>query len=79
MMVLRDGDVALPVTINDTEYENSYVCSTLTYTRYMRDELAGEEGRRRKCESRPSFEGQETPRPGEKQSKDRRWFTTQAR
>jgi hypothetical protein len=39
MMVLRDGDVALPVTINDTEYENSYVCSTLTYTRYMRDEL----------------------------------------
>ena len=40
MMVLRDGDVVLPVTINDTEYENSYVCSTLTYTRYMRDELA---------------------------------------
>src|SRR5580704_8004054 len=40
MMVLRDGDVTLPVTINDTEYENSYVCSTLTYTRYMKDELA---------------------------------------
>jgi hypothetical protein len=39
MMVLCDGDVAMPVTINDTEYENSYVCSTLTYTRYMKDEL----------------------------------------
>jgi hypothetical protein len=38
-MVLRDSDVALPVTINETENENSYVCSNLTYSQYMRDEL----------------------------------------
>ena len=39
MMVLCDGGFVLPVTINDTEYDNSYVCSMLTYYRYMKDEL----------------------------------------
>jgi len=39
MMVLRAGDVMLPVTINDTEYENSYVCSLLAFTRIFKDEL----------------------------------------
>ncbi len=39
MMVLREGDMMLPVTINDTEYENSIVCSFLAVTRYFKDEL----------------------------------------
>jgi hypothetical protein len=39
MMVLRDGDMMLPLTVNETEYENSYVCSLLAFTRYFRDEL----------------------------------------
>jgi hypothetical protein len=39
MMVLREGDMMLPVTINDTEYDNSYVCSLLAFTRLFKDEL----------------------------------------
>jgi hypothetical protein len=39
MMVLRDGNVMMPVTINDAEVDNSYVCSLPTYARYAKDEL----------------------------------------
>jgi hypothetical protein len=33
LLVLLDGDVAVPVTVNDAEYDNSYVCSP--YTAYV--------------------------------------------
>jgi hypothetical protein len=39
MMVLREADVMMPVTINETEYDNSYVCSLLAYTRIFKEEL----------------------------------------
>jgi hypothetical protein len=38
--ILCDGDVALPVTVNDTEYDNSYVCSPYNaYAQYSRAEM----------------------------------------
>lgn len=39
LMILRDDSLAVPVTINDAEYENSYVCSPYARMKYMRDEL----------------------------------------
>jgi hypothetical protein len=40
LLVLLDGDVAVPVTVNDAEYDNSYVCSPYTaYVAYARAEL----------------------------------------
>jgi hypothetical protein len=40
VLVLLDGDVAVPVTVNDAEYDNSYVCSPHTaYVAYARAEL----------------------------------------
>jgi len=39
-MVVVAGDVVLPVTVNDAEYDNSYVCSPFThYISYAREEL----------------------------------------
>lgn len=39
-LILRDGDVAVPVTINDTEYANSYVCSPYTaFALYSKAEM----------------------------------------
>lgn len=40
LMVLRDADVVLPVTINDAEYDNSYVCSPHTTMMYAKGELS---------------------------------------
>jgi hypothetical protein len=40
LLVLLDDDVAIPVTVNDAEYDNSYVCSPYTaYVAYARAEL----------------------------------------
>lgn len=39
MMVLRDADVVLPVTISEAQYDNSYICSTYSYLQYMKHEL----------------------------------------
>ncbi|GED29372.1 GNAT family N-acetyltransferase [Brevibacillus centrosporus] len=40
MEALAVDDIVLPVTINETEYENSYVCSPYThYITYAREEL----------------------------------------
>lgn len=39
--VLTVGGVPVPITVNDTEYDNSYVCSPYThYVSYAREELA---------------------------------------
>ena len=41
MLLVRLGKIVFPVTINDREYENSYVCSPYTATiSYPREELA---------------------------------------
>jgi hypothetical protein len=39
MIVLRDDDVMLPVTITDAEHDNSYVCSIFAMSQYMKEEL----------------------------------------
>jgi hypothetical protein len=40
VMVLRVGDLALPLTINDSEYDNTYVCSPYTaFALYAKDEM----------------------------------------
>jgi hypothetical protein len=40
VLVLLDGNVVVPVTVNDAEYDNSYVCSPYNaYVVYARDEL----------------------------------------
>ncbi|MED1795188.1 hypothetical protein P4V54_21170 [Brevibacillus nitrificans] len=40
MEALAFDDIVLPVTINETEYENSYVCSPYThYITYAKEEL----------------------------------------
>ncbi|PYI55507.1 GNAT family N-acetyltransferase [Paenibacillus flagellatus] len=40
LYALRLNDTVLPVTVNDTEYDNSYVCSPYThYASYARQEL----------------------------------------
>ncbi len=40
MLVLRTEDLVLPVTVNDDDYDNSYVCSPYThYIRYAKREL----------------------------------------
>ena len=40
VMVLCAGEVALPVTINDAEYDNAYVCSPYTaYALYSKEEM----------------------------------------
>lgn len=40
VMVLRNGQLSLPLTVNDTEYDNSYVCSPYTaYALYSKEEM----------------------------------------
>lgn len=40
MLALEIDDMVLPVTVNDTEYENAYVCSPYThYVSYAKEEL----------------------------------------
>jgi hypothetical protein len=39
IMVLRDSEFVLPVTVNNAEFENSYICSTYSIARYMKSEL----------------------------------------
>ncbi|RAW15304.1 GNAT family N-acetyltransferase [Paenibacillus taichungensis] len=40
LLIARIDDLVLPLTVNDTEYENSYVCSPYThYVRYAKQEL----------------------------------------
>ncbi|WP_315793374.1 GNAT family N-acetyltransferase [Paenibacillus sp. BIC5C1] len=40
LLIARIDDLVLPLTVNDAEYENSYVCSPYThYVRYAKQEL----------------------------------------
>ncbi len=37
---MRDGDTVLPLTVNDTEYGNAWVCSPYTaYALYSKEEM----------------------------------------
>lgn len=41
LLVVRIGETVLPITVNDAEYRNAYVCSPYThYVRYAKQELA---------------------------------------
>jgi len=41
MLIARIGDLLLPITVNEGEYDNAYVCSPYThYIRYAKQELA---------------------------------------